>query len=101
MNTKHLIAAAALAFAGSAAFAQSTTALQHVGENQASKLTRAEVRNEVLKAQANGELGALSEVVASSVKTGDITRADVRADVQKARMATLAQPAEVRVQAGY
>jgi len=104
MNRKQLIAAAALTLLGSAAFAQSEIELQHFGANQPSVVSRSEVRAELQRARAAGEVPAYSEVVAQSPKAGanDVQRAQVRGDVLKARAnGSLAQPVEARIQAGY
>lgn len=97
MNRTQLIAAAVLSLAGSAAFAQSEIDLQYFGQNQTSSVTRSQVRAEVAKARATGELTTPNEVVAAAVAPQapvGLTRAQVRAEVLAAR-ATLAVPTEV------
>jgi len=100
MNTKQAIAAAVITLVGSAAFAQSEVELQHFGANQASTVSRAEVRAEVQHARLAGELGSPTEVVAASLapKAGasvsTVARAQVRSDVIKSR-AQLSVPIEV------
>lgn len=88
MNSKQVIVAAALALVGSAGFAQ-TLQLQHFGENQTSATTRVAVRNEVTRSLANGVALVPSEVdvatVFPKVPAGGVTRAEVRAEVLKAR----------------
>ena len=105
MNTKQVIAAAAIALVGSAAFAQSDIELQNFGRDQASTVSRAEVLAQVQRAQATGELITPSEVLASAVSTSKpaalfarTDRAQVRSDVMKAR-AELAIPSEVALYA--
>ncbi|MBC7956432.1 MAG: DUF4148 domain-containing protein [Cytophagales bacterium] len=90
MNTKHLVAAAALALVGSASFAQTEAELQHFGSTQPSVTTRATVRNEVIQARAKGE--ALVPVEAdvaglfnNKPQATGVTRAEVRTAVLKAR----------------
>jgi hypothetical protein len=93
MNAKQVIAAAALTVLGSsAAFAQSEIDLQYFGQQQ-SAVTRAEVRADVLKAQAAGTLNTPSEVLAaaSPAKSG-VSRAQVSSQIAKADLTT---PAEV------
>ena len=101
MNTKQVIAAAAIALVGSAAFAQSEVELQNFGLDQASTVSRAEVRAQVQRAQASGELSTPSEVLVAATPVGKAStlsaradRAQVRSDVIKAR-AELAIPSEV------
>ena len=84
MNTKHLIAAAAIAFAGTGAFATEATQFT----DTPSTASRAEVKAELARAQAAGELNQVSALygyvqpVFASVRT----RAEVRAEaVQAAR----------------
>jgi Domain of unknown function (DUF4148) len=84
MNTKQLIAAAAIAFAGTSAFAIEATQI----EVPASTLTRAEVKAELARAQAAGELNQASALYgyAQPVFASVRTRAEVRAEaVQAAR----------------
>jgi hypothetical protein len=101
MNRKQALTAAAIAlFGSSAAFAQSGEIdLQHFGANQASTVSRAAVRAEVLQAQAAGELTVPGEVIASRVPARNngvaatrLTRAQVKADIAGADLVT---PAEV------
>jgi urease accessory protein UreF len=95
MNTKQVIATAVLALVGSsAAFAQ-TDDLQHFGANQASTVTRAAVRAEVLSALATGELATSSEVLASATPsrsnapvTARVTRGQVKAELAGADLTT-------------
>ena len=107
MNTKQLIAAAAIALVGSTtAFAQSEIELQHFGADQTSTLTRAEVRAELLRARAAGEVPVVSDLmgalspVAATTRVTDPTRAQVRAEVVKGLAdGSLAQPTEVSMSA--
>lgn len=105
MNTKQVIAAAAIALVGSAAFAQSEVELQNFGLDQASTVSRAEVRAQVQRAQATGELSTPSEVLVAATPVGKaptlvarVDRAQVRSEVIKAR-AELAIPSEVALSA--
>jgi hypothetical protein len=84
MNTKHLIAAVAIAFVGTGAFASEATQFT----DTPSTLSRAEVKAELARAQAAGELNQVSALYGyvqptmASVRT----RAEVRAEaVQAAR----------------
>jgi hypothetical protein len=103
MNTKQLIAAAAIALVGSTTvFAQSADELQRFGSDQTSTLTRAEVRTELLRARAAGEAPVVSDLiwasspVAASTRVTDPTRAQVRAEVVKGLAdGSLAQPTDV------
>lgn len=84
MNTKHLIAAAAIAFVGTGAFASEATQFT----DTPSTLTRAEVKAELARAQAAGELNQPSALYGSvqPVIASVRTRAEVRAEaVQAAR----------------
>ncbi|HEY0821577.1 MAG TPA: DUF4148 domain-containing protein [Rhizobacter sp.] len=101
MNRKQALTAAAIAlFGSSAAFAQnSEIELQHFGANQASTVSRADVRAEVLQAQAAGELTVPGEVVAAGVPARSnglaatrLTRAQVQSELAGADLTT---PAEV------
>ena len=89
MNLKPLIALSALAFAGSAALAQEIT---YVKDDFVSMKTRAEVRQELLKARAEGTLPVYGEgeqlmaVPRSSMVSRDQIRAELRSS---ARTATL------------
>jgi hypothetical protein len=103
MNTKQIAAAAALALMGSVAFAQGEADLQHVGTNQTSTVNRAEVRADVQRALAAGDLYVTGEVLASAIPAqapgvAVASRAQVRADVMSAR-ADLALPGEAALQA--
>jgi len=91
MNAKQLFAVAALAVIGSSAFA--TEAEQFVP--QAGSLTRAEVRAELNRAQAAGELVAVGETYGGAVAVAKATpkfdeakvarsRDDVRAEARAA-----------------
>ena len=84
MNTKHLIAALSIAFVGTTAFASEATQFT----DTPSTATRAEVKAELARAQAAGELNQVSALYGyvqptmASVRT----RAEVRAEaVQAAR----------------
>jgi hypothetical protein len=101
MNAKQVIATAALAVLGSsAAVAQSSEIdLQYFGQNQASTVSRAAVRAEVLSAQAEGELAIPGEVLAAAVPARApfatrVTRAQVKAELAGADLVT---PSEVAV----
>ncbi|MEO8154075.1 MAG: DUF4148 domain-containing protein [Rhizobacter sp.] len=101
MNTKQVIAAAAIALVGSAAFAQSEVELQNFGVSQVSTVTRAEVRTELQRAQAGGEVNVPNEVLVAATPAtkapalfARADRAQVRSEVIKAR-AELAIPTEV------
>jgi Domain of unknown function (DUF4148) len=82
MNTKHIIAAVAIAFMGSGAFASEATEFK----DTPSTLSRAAVKAELARAQAAGELNRTSaqygyfEPVVASVRT----REEVRAEAVKA-----------------
>ena len=82
MNTKHIIAAAAIAFLGTGAFASEATQFT----DTPSTLSRAVVKAELARAQAAGELNRASalygyaEPATASVRT----RAEVRAEAIKA-----------------
>jgi len=122
MNRKHAFAAAVIALASSAAFAQMEVELQHFGATQpeagttttraavaglftkaatakASGLTRAEVRAEVLKAQADGSLARPADLAVfdnypvASVRTREEVRAEAIAATKAGKAA--------RVQAGH
>lgn len=107
MNTKQLIAAAAIALVGSTtAFAQSESELQNFGASQTSTLTRAEVRAELLRARATGEAPVVSDLiwfsspVVATARVTDPTRAQLRAEVVKGLAdGSLAQPTEVAMTA--
>lgn len=74
MNTKQVIAAAAIALLGSsAAFAQSEADLQYFGANQASAVSRSEVRADVQSALAAGALTTPSEVLVAAVPAANAT----------------------------
>ncbi len=89
MNTKHLIAAAALSLVASASFAQTEAELQHFGASQPSVTTRAAVRSEVIRARANGETLTPAEADVAGLfpkaQATGVTRAEVRSAVLKAR----------------
>jgi hypothetical protein len=78
MNTKHILAAVAIAFAGSGAFASEATQFT----DTPSTLTRAEVKAELARATAAGELNQASALygyaapVIASVRTRDEVRAE-------------------------
>lgn len=121
MNRKHVFAAAVIALASSAAFAQMEVELQHFGATQseartttraavaavspkaaaakASGLTRADVRAEVLKAQADGslarpaDLAVLDNYPVASVRTREEVRAEAIAATKTGKAA--------RVQVGH
>lgn len=96
MNTKQVIAAAAIALVGSAAFAQSEVELQHFGAAQASSISRAEVRADVQRAQAQGELNTPSEVLASAVSSAKAPALFARSSREFVKAtADLATPTEV------
>jgi hypothetical protein len=86
MNTKQIIAAAAIAFVGStSAFAQGEAELQHLGAAQPSNVSRAAVKSETQRAQAAGELkSGESAVAAAPAATSGKTRAEVSAEVRQA-----------------
>jgi hypothetical protein len=68
MNTHRLLAAVAVALvAAPAAYAQTEIELQQFGAGQASVISRAELRAEVLQAQAAGALVIPGEVLAAAV----------------------------------
>lgn len=98
MNAKQVIAAAALALIGSASFAQSEIELQHFGAGQKSTVSRAEVRSQVLRAQASGETVTTAEVTLAKIPATGLTRAEVRAATQQALAdGSLARLGEVEV----
>ncbi len=97
MNRKQALTAAAIALLGSsAAFAQSSEIdLQYFGQNQASTVSRAAVRAEVLAAQAKGDLAIPGEVLAAAVPARAnspfatrVTRAQVKAELAGADLVT-------------
>ncbi len=100
MNTKQAIAAAVITLVGSAAFAQSEVELQHFGANQASTVSRAEVRADVQRARLAGELNSPTVVLAAATapKAGatvnTVTRAQVRGEAIQS-LAELSVPTEV------
>lgn len=84
MNTKHLIVAAAVAFAGTSAFAIEATQFT----DTPSTASRAEVKAELARAQAAGELNQASALYgyAQPAFASVRTRAEVRAEaIQAAR----------------
>jgi len=93
MNTKQAIAAAVITLVGSAAFAQSEVELQHFGANQASTVSRAEVRADVQRARLAGELNSPTVVLAASLapKAGALVSTVARAQVRSEVMQSLAQ----------
>ncbi len=115
MNRKQAIAAAVIALAGSAAFAQTELELQHFGSSQpaASSVatTRAAVRGEVLRARAAGETPSPTEADTAALipkaakaqpQASTRTRAEVRAEVLKAQAdGSLARQAELDVLSDY
>jgi Domain of unknown function (DUF4148) len=82
MNTKHIIAAAAIALMGTGAFASEATQFT----DTPSTLTRAEVKAELARAQAAGELSQPSALYgyAQPVTASVRTRAEVRAEALQA-----------------
>ena len=104
MNRKQAIAAALLAFTGSAVFAQAE--LQHFGAPQAAAtVTREAVRAEVLRARAAGEplVPAEADVAGLFPKAAvkgqpGVTRAEVHAEVLKAQAdGSLARQREIDI----
>ena len=88
MNTKQIIAAAAIAFVGSAAFAQE--AVQNIEIPTSSNVQRADVKAEALRARAAGELAnSEAQVVAAPAPAPatTLTRAAVRNEYLQARAA--------------
>ena len=89
MNTKHLIAAAAIAFVGTGAFASEATQFT----DTPSTLTRAEVKAELARAQAAGELNQVSALHGSaqpavaSLRSRDDVRAEARAEARTGKLA--------------
>jgi len=82
MNTKHIIAAMAIALVGSSAFASEATEFK----DTSSTVSRASVKAELARAQAAGELSGPSELYGSfqSVAASVRNRAEVRAEAVKA-----------------
>lgn len=82
MNVKQVITAAAFAFAGSAALAESPTIVE---DNFVATKTRAEVRAEVVQAREAGTV-FVSEVDLSSTRPAQtastLTRAQVQAELR-------------------
>jgi Domain of unknown function (DUF4148) len=78
MNTKHIIAAVAIAFAGTGAFATEATQFTDTPSTQ----SRAVVKAEVARALAAGELNVTGEAYGqySPMVTSVRSRADVRAE---------------------
>jgi hypothetical protein len=87
MNTKQIIAAAVIALVGSAAFAQE--AVQNIEIPTSSNVQRADVKAEVLRARAAGELSNGEAVVVSAPAKASttLTRAAVRDEFLQARAA--------------
>ena len=106
MNTKQALTAAVITLIGSAAFAQSEAQLQHVGVDQNSSVSRAEVRAEAQAAVAAGQLTTPAEVLAWSGSTQKSVPLNVAAKpaakpavvANKAGASTLTR-ADVRIQA--
>ena len=78
MNTKHIITAVAIAFAGTGALASEATQFN----TTPSTLSRAVVKAELARAQASGELNRASDLYGSfePVVASVRTRAEVRAE---------------------
>jgi hypothetical protein len=79
MNTKHILAALAIALSGSAAFASEVTEFK----DMPSTASRASVRAELARAQAAGELNGSAQTYGSfqaKAFTSMRDRADVRAE---------------------
>jgi hypothetical protein len=92
---KQVILTAAIALLGSAsAFAQSEIDLQHFGAQQASTVSRSEVRADVLSAK--GQLTVPAEVLAAAPARSTATRAQVQTAVVPADRVT---PTEVAINA--
>ena len=86
MNTKQIIAAAAIALVGSAAFAQE--AVQNIEIPTSSNVQRADVKAEALRARAAGELAnSEATVVSAPAASTTLTRAAVRNEFLQARAA--------------
>jgi len=83
MNTKQIIAAAAIALVGSAAFAQE--AVQNIEIPTSSNVQRADVKAEALRARAAGELSNGEAVVVSAPAPTTVSRAAVRNEFLQAR----------------
>jgi hypothetical protein len=83
MNTKQLIVTSLLTIAGGAALASEATEFPI----PPSTLTRAEVRAELARAQASGELlsSAEAEQRPFALAASTLTRAEVRAELARAR----------------
>src|SRR5437868_3546773 len=86
MNTKQIIAAAAIALVGSAAFAQE--AVQNIEIPTSSNVQRADVKAEALRARAAGELAnSEAPVAAAPAASTTLSRAAVRNEFLQARAA--------------
>jgi hypothetical protein len=86
MNTKQIIAAAAIALVGSAALAQE--AVQNIEIPTSSNVQRADVKAEALRARAAGELAnSEAPVAAAPAASTTLTRAAVRNEFLQARAA--------------
>lgn len=104
MNRKHTLTALTFLVATTTAFAQSGEIdLQHFGAQQSSTASRAEVRNDVLKARASGETlvppqADVAGLFQKAPAASSVTRAQLRAEVLKARAdGTLERPRELDV----
>jgi len=98
MNHKHAFAAAVIAFASSAVFADIGDELQHFGAAQpeASSTTRASG-----KTQATADVASVSPKATKTQASG-LTRAEVRAEVMKAQASgDLARPSDLYVSDNY
>lgn len=82
MNTRTLIATAALAFAGSA-FAQEATVFPAV--DASSSVSRAEVRAEAIRALEQGKLTEASILTSQFEPTNGLSRQAVRTETQRAQ----------------
>lgn len=82
MNTKHIISAVAIALAGTGAFASEATQFTDMPSTH----SRAEVKAELARAQASGELNTATELYGSfdPVVAGERSRAEVRAEARQA-----------------
>lgn len=100
MNHKHAFAAAVIAFASSAVFADIGDELQHFGASQpeASSTTRATGKTQ---ATAEADVAGVSPKATKTQASG-LTRTEVRAEVMKAQAAGhLARPSDLYVSDNY
>ena len=87
MNTRTLLAAATVAFAGSA-FAQEATVFPAIDTN--SGVSAAEVRAEAIRALKQGSLTEASLLALPGTPSGELSRQAVRNETQRAQRSGMA-----------